>query len=197
MNRQAFGKASIVFTALGILLMLSSNMAAPRAHDKRSYGFSGGVRYFKFTSFSQAPPGDDGSTPSMAMGGNGRFTPERGEVQGGGIYARTNVADPVPRPLLDFGTWQATDIVSFDPVPDGTYGRFTASILVLRIRLFSDVDGSVSTGTLRITCNIRDAGIRTGEPEGFRLTIDDSSFGEFSPLNPIAGLTSIGIEATP
>ncbi len=131
------------------------------------------------------------------MQGAGTFTPERGEVQGRGSYSRNNAADPVPRPALDFGTWQATEIVSFDLVPDGTYGRITAGILVLRIRLFSDVEGSVSTGTFALTCNIGDAGITTGEPEGFRLTIDDTPFGPFRPLTPPSGVSHIGVLATP
>jgi hypothetical protein len=131
------------------------------------------------------------------MQGSGRFTPERGEVQGGGNYVRDNAAIPVPRPVFDFGTWVPTDIVSFDPVPDGTFGRITAGILVLRIRLFSDVDESVSTATLRLICNIGDAGITTAEPEGFVLNIDGTPVGDFRPLSPVVGLTHIGLLATP
>ncbi len=197
MKRQAFGKAAIGLAGLAVLLVLVNTVAAPRAGNRGSQGSSGGVREFRFVAFSHAPPADDGSIPRMGMAGSGRFTPDRGEVQGGGSYTRNNAADPVPRPALDFGTWLPTDIVSFDLVPDGTYGRITSSVLVLRIRLFSDVDGSVSTGTLRLICNIGDAGITTGEPEGYRLTIDDAPFGEFRPLDPIVGITHIGIEATP
>ncbi len=197
MKKQAFNRAAIGVTALAVLLLLVNALAVPRLGSKGSQQANGGVREFRFVSFSQAPRADDGSIPRMSMTGSGRFSPDRGEVQAVGQYERNNAADPVPRPLLDFGTWQATDIVSFDLVPDGTYGRITPSILVLRIRLFSDVDGSVSTGTLRLICNVGDAGITTGEPEGFRLIIDDAPFGEFRPLDPIVGITHIGIEATP
>ena len=197
MKKQAFGKAAIGLAGLAVLLILGNTVAAPRAGNRGSQGSTGGVRVFKFVSFSHAPPADDGSIPRMNMRGDGRFTPERGEVQGGGSYFRNNAADPVPRPILDFGTWQATDIVSFDLVPDGTYGRVTAGILVLRVKLFSDVDGSLSTGTLELVCNIGDAGITTGEEEGYGLTIDGAPFGEFKPLTPAVGLTSLGIEATP
>src|SRR5262249_22699028 len=156
-----------------------------------------GVRVYKFVAFSQAPAAEDGTIPRVAMTGSGRFTPDRGEVQGGGTYVRDDAAEAVPRTVLDFGTWLATEIVSFDLVPDGTFGRITAGILVLRIRMFSDVDGSVSTATLRLICNIGDAGITTGETEGFVLNIDGASFGEFKPLSPVVGITHLGLEATP
>jgi hypothetical protein len=197
LGKTALGKAAVAFTALAVLLTLDTTVAAPRAGYRGGQGSTDGVRVFRFVSFSHADPTPDGDIPRFGMNGSGRFTPERGEVQGAGNYVRNNAADPVPRPALDFGTWQATDIVSFDLVSDGTYGRITSSVLVLRIRLFSDVDSSVSTGTLRLICNIGDAGITTGEPEGFRLIIDDTSFGEFKPLSPPVGLSHIGIEATP
>jgi hypothetical protein len=199
MKKQAFNRAAIGLTALAVLLLLVNALSVPRLGSTGSPQSNGGVREFRFVSFSQAPAADDGSIPRMAMTGSGTFSPDRGEVQAVGQYTRNNAADAVPRPALDFGTWQATDIVSFDLTPDGTYGRITSSILVLRIRLFSDVvvDGSVSTATLRLICNIGDAGITTGEAEGFRLVIDDTSFGEFKPLTPVVGITHIGIEAIP
>lgn len=191
MKRQAFSKAAIGFAALAFLVVLVNTLAAPTAGD------SSGVRVFTFVAFSQADPLGDGTIPRFAMQGSGRFTPERGEVQGGGSYLRDNAADAVPRPVLDFGTWLPTEIVSFHLVPNGTFGRITAGILVLRVRLFSDVDGSVSTATLRLICNIGDGGITTGEREGFVLNIDGTPFGDFKPLSPVVGITYIGLVATP
>ncbi len=197
MKKQAFSKVAIGLAGLAFLLIIVNTLAAPRASSRDHEKYRSGVRVYRFVAFSHADPTEDGGIPRIGMNGSGTFTAERGEVQGGGNYVRDNAADAVPRPVLDFGTWVATDIVSFDLVPDGTFGRITAGILVLRIRLFSDVDGSVSTATLRLICNIGDAGITTGEPEGFRLTIDDTSFGEFKPLSPPLGLTHLGLVATP
>ncbi len=197
MNKQAFSKAAIRLAALAFLLILVNTLAAPTAGNKDRERYRSGVRVYKFVAFSHADTAADGTIPRMGMTGSGTFSAERGEVQGGGNYVRDNAAEPVPRTVLDFGTWLATDIVSFDLVPDGTFGRITAGVLVLRIRLFSDVDGSVSTATLRLICNIGDAGITTGLTEGFRLTIDNTSFGEFEPLSPPLGLTHLGLVATP
>src|SRR5712692_9290994 len=105
MKKQAYSKAAIEFAALAFLLILVNTLAAPRASNRGSQGSSDGVRVFKFVSFSHAPPAADGTIPRMNMRGDGRFTPDSGEVQGGGSYFRNNAADPVPRPLLDFGTW--------------------------------------------------------------------------------------------
>jgi len=190
MKRQDFlKKASVALVALAFILSPANIPAAPSS--------VGDVRVFFFVAHSQAAPLDPHTVPRIGLTGGGRFTPERGEVQGGGSYFRDNAADAVPRPLLDFGTWQPTDIVSFSPVPGGTFGRITAAVLVLHIRLVSDVDSSVSTGTLTLICNIGDAGITTGQTEGFKLTIDGTSFGEFAPLTPVQGITHIGLLATP
>ncbi len=197
MSKQAFSKAAIGLAALAFLLILVNTLAAPMAGSKDRERYRSGVRVFNVLAFSQAAAAEDGTIPRVGMQGKGRFTPDRGEVQGGGNYVRDDAAQAVPRTVLDFGTWLATDIVSFDLVPDGTFGRITAGILVLRIRMFSDVDGSVSTATLRLICNIGDAGITTGETEGFVLNIDGTPFGDFRPLTPAQGLTHLGLEATP
>ncbi len=197
MKKQAFSKVAIGLAGLAFLLIIVNTLAAPRASSRDHEKYRSGVRVYRFVAVSHADPTEDGAIPRFIMTGSGTFTAERGEVQGGGNYVRDNAADAVPRPVLDFGTWVPTDIVSFVLVPDGTFGRITAGILVLRIRLFSDVDESVSTATLRLICNIGDAGITTGETEGFRLTIDDTSFGEFKPLSPPLGLTHLGLVATP
>jgi hypothetical protein len=196
MKKQAFSKVAIGLAGLVFLLIIVNTLAAPRASSKDRERYRSGVRVFSFVAFSEADPIGD-AIPRIAMQGSGRFTPERGEIQGGGSYVRDNAAIPVPRPVFDFGTWVATDIVSFDPVPDGTFGRITAGILVLRIRLFSDVNESVSTATLRLICNIGDAGITTGETEGFVLNIDGTPVGDFRPLSPVVGITHIGLLATP
>jgi hypothetical protein len=192
-RREFLKKVGIGSAVLVFLLILANTLSTPAWAGVEQTN----VRVYRFVAFSHAARAEDGAIPRMGLTGSGTFSPERGEVQGGGNYFRDNAAAPVPRPLLDFGTWVPTEIVSFDLVPDGTFGRVTAGILVLRIRFFSDVDESVSTGTLRLICNIGDADIMTGEPEGFRLTIDDTEFGEFRPLTPAVGLTHLGLLATP
>jgi len=76
----------------------------------------------------------------------------------------------VPRTALDVGTWLATDIVSFNLVPNGTFGRITAATLVLHIKMVSD-GGSVSTAPLRLICNIDDRASRAVTQKGSYSTL--------------------------
>ncbi len=77
----------------------------------------------------------------------------------------------------------------------GTYGRIAASILELQIDLLPDLGPvrKVEGVALRLICNIGAAGITTGEPESFVLTVPGAPFGPFQPLSPVVGLTHISV----
>jgi hypothetical protein len=75
----------------------------------------------------------------------------------------------------------------------GRYGPIVASVLELEVELIVEFPApEVVPGTLRLVCNVEPAGLTTGEPEGFKLTIPNS--GEvFLPVVPPVGLTHIGV----
>lgn len=153
-------------------------------------------------SFSQAPTTTDGVVHRIGMSGAVSFDAEKGVAEGGGTYARFNQASAVPRTIIDSGQWTPTEFVSFkrcghelfcgSATPSGVYDRITAGILELRVNLISDVNGTETPATLRLICNIGAAGVDTGQAEGFTLAIDGTTFGTFTPLTPIVGITHIG-----
>jgi hypothetical protein len=126
----------------------------------------------------------------MALNGDGKFGPKH--VEGGGTFVLFNDApDGTPKPILGFGRWKAKKFVSYTNVA-GSYGPIIASILELEVDLIIEFPApEVVPGTLRLVCNVDPAGLTTGEPEGFTLTITNS--GEvFLPAVPAVGLTHIG-----
>ncbi len=209
MKTRAFTGGAIGAPTLTLLLILVTALAAPRrmsGYEKHDH--QGVHRVFVFVSFSQATT-SDGVAHRIGMQGSGTFNPADGEAAGGGSYSHFDNAAFVPKPLLDSGTWKVTRFVSVafcgqqvfcgSATPSGTYGRITAGILELRVKLISDVNGTVTPATLRLICNIGAAGISTGEAEGY--TLDGTPFGTFTPvLVPAAtgpptplGITHLGI----
>lgn len=189
MKTRAFS-ATIVGTAGLVFLLAFLATLAPlaRTDDGKVH------REFVFVSFSQAPAATGAAVINrFSMAGAGAFDPQKGEAEGGGPYARFNNATlGVPKPILDSGTWTVTEFVSAafcghelfcgSATPTGVYDHITSGIVVLRINLISDVDGTVTPATLRLVCNVGAAGLDTGEPEGFVLTIDGAPFGPFTPV---------------
>ncbi len=209
MKTRAFTGGAIGAPTLTLLLILVTALAAPRRMSGQHNQHNQGVhRVFVFVSFSQATT-SDGVAHRIGMQGSGTFNPADGEAAGGGSYSHFDNAAFVPKPLLDSGTWKVTRFVSVafcgqqlfcgSATPSGTYGRITAGILELRVKLISDVNGTVTPATLRLICNIGAAGISTGEAEGY--TLDGTPFGTFTPvLVPAAtgpptplGITHLGI----
>ncbi len=193
-RKDCLKKTAIRFLALALLLIFATALATPaRAQDEKLH------RVFFFVSTSQAPS-TDRIVHQMAVGGAGAFDPEKREVEGGGSYVHFNNATAGTHvTIIDAGTWEPTEFVSWTPVTsggpngNGTVGRITASILEMHVNLISDVDQSVRPATLRIVCNIGFANISTGQAEGFKLTINGASFGTFVPLSPLRnGITQIG-----
>jgi hypothetical protein len=200
MKKQAFSKAAIG-AVVTVLLILVITLATPGRVNAR-----GMHREFRFVSFSQVT--SDGVVHRIAMSGSGTFNPGDSEAAGRGNYVHfNNTASGVPKPILDSGTWKVTQFVSVafcgqqlscgSATPSGTYGRITPGILELRVELISDVDSTVTPATLRLICNVGAAGIDTGQPEGYTLDIDGTSFGRFTPVlvsgTPL-GITHLGVE---
>ena len=135
---------------------------------------------FIFAAQSRATIG--GETHLVLMGGRGRIGSK--DVEGGGSFNQFKLIDGIPRPLVAAGTWRTRRLVSFNPI--GTYGVFTAGILIMEIELISEIPGKAQArATLEVVCNIGAAGLSTGEDEGFILTVPGVA--RFEPFG--AGIT--------
>ncbi len=193
-TQQLLKKVGIGIAAWAVLLILGTPAWA-------------GTRVFTFVSFSQAATINPGTptevVPRVGMVGSGTFDVAEGEVQGGGTFVLFNNSStvPKPKPIILTGKWVATKIVSYtnkdaSGVPFGSYDHIQSAILVLRIDLHLDNGAVISGATLTIICNIGAAGADTGQPEGYKLTIPGTSFGEFTPVlvpNAAGGMTPLGI----
>jgi hypothetical protein len=183
MKRRDFWKSIGLGSAALAPFPSSSHALAARSEEH-----DGGRRRkragFRFVSVSQAKPVGE-VVPRILMNGCGTFRTS-GEsksckVEGGGSYDLINFASPVPSTILAAGTWEAERVLSFNPI--GTYGVLTAGILELDVDLLQEIpEREEFSATLRIACSLAPAGLDTGEPEGFVLTIPGSPFGPFRPI---------------
>jgi len=175
LDRRSFLKrAGIGSLALGPLPGL---LAAPPA------GARGRAAGFNFTAISRA--GTIGSVVhAVNMAGSG--TIEEDGVEGGGHFQHYDLASAPPRTIITAGAWKAKQLMSFDPI--GTWGVITAGVLVMRIQLRRTIPSpAVVAATLEVVCNVGSAGLDTGQPEGFTLTVPGAPFGAFVPIE--AGIT--------
>lgn len=131
----------------------------------------------------------------IAMNGSGNFT--LGQVDGGGGYTHFNQASGTPKAIIARGTWKATKVVKyttqgtgFTPTAGGTWGAVEAGILELLVDLFPEGGKPIRGATLKIVCNIGQAGLETGSAEGVFLTIPGGP--TFQPLSPRIGITYLG-----
>jgi len=168
------------------------------------------VRYFTFVALTRADAGDD-KKHTIGGGGSGVFDADTGWVRGGGTFEHFDFgAEGVPKPHLGSMKWEATRVVSFTPCtpPDTcttpgetTYGHITAGVVELEVDLYP-AGGEKIAGTLTVICNVGFAGIvnkdpASGDPlpEGYFLAFTHPELGavEFKPLDPIIGVTHIGV----
>ncbi len=182
MDRREFVKrAGVGSVGLGALA------ASPAALGGRP-GFpkGGGHQHFTLVALTRAAPVGDGIDHMMVLEGAGTFKASPGHADGGGNFVHFNWAAPGTTPIAS-GKWEVTDFLTYStPVAD--YGRVRASILTVRAQLEPDAGGSFP-GTLLIACNVGFVPILTGQPEGFKLSLD-------AGLNfnaPFTGLTHISI----
>jgi hypothetical protein len=145
----------------------------------------GNQRHFRFVALS-FPEGEESPTEAMVMEGTGIF--------GGGLSRGTgdfqHISWPPPSTLLGHGLWRERRILSYE-AGFGSLAEIEASILTLRIRMLPGEDTGVDPfpATLKIACNVGPAGINTGLPEGYFLTLPDGT--TFAPAVPAIGLTHI------
>lgn len=125
----------------------------------------------------------------IVVSGQGKFTTS--SVEGsGGFFHFNDAPDQPPKPLLESGTWQAKKFVSF--TEKQVYeGLLRLGVLEIEIDMMPKGKPAITGAKMRIACNVGFAGITTGQPEGFFLTIPGVDYGTFEPLTPGAGLTAI------
>jgi hypothetical protein len=123
------------------------------------------------------------SGESIIMSGCGSFGDRA--VRGGGEFVHFD-GTMIPSPdFIATGNWRATRVLSFQEI--GTWGVGVAGILELEIKLIP-CDAPVIRGvSLVVVCNIGPAGLMTGRPEGYVLTVPGIE--PFSPFHPELGLT--------
>ncbi len=189
MDRRAFlKKAGLGSIALGSAPTLASLLAAPAW----ARSGSNGERHATVVAVSKADT-VDGVDHTAALEGFVKFNPEAATASGSGSFVHfDNAPAGTPKPILGCGRWEVERFVSWNH-DSGRYCRINASILELVVDLIPDSGDPTLDATLRLICNIGPAGIATGKPEGFVLTIPDAPFGSFRPFEPPVGLTHISI----
>lgn len=151
------------------------------------------ARAFQFVAFSRAAT-IDRVVHQVGMAGEGKFDPPSGWIDGGGQFLHLDDASVTPKTIINSGRWKARKILKYEKQV-GTFGRIAASVLEMEIDLLPDLGPvrRIEGVNLRLICNIGPAGLTTGEPEGYVLTVPGAPFGAFRPLTPVLGITHIGI----
>src|SRR5919201_529449 len=120
---------------------------------------------------------------SILMSGCGSFGDH--SVRGGGEFVHFD-GTKIPSPnFIATGSWRATRFVSFTEI--GTWGVGVSGILELKIKLIPCDRPVIRGASLVVVGNIGHAGLTTGRPEGFVLTVPGTK--PFSPFHPEIGLT--------
>jgi len=146
------------------------------------------ARVFYLVAFSKAKSRDH----RIAISGAGGFNPRGGTARGWGTFIHIdNTPAGTPKPVIASGRWRATKFVSYGHEV-GKYGSVRPSIVELLVDLMPEGKPAVRGATLRLICNVGPAGLTTGEPEGFVLTIPGTP-DTFAPLDPVLGITHIGV----
>ncbi|MBI4311639.1 MAG: hypothetical protein HY681_07640 [Chloroflexi bacterium] len=113
---------------------------------------------------------------------------EGDEVEAMGAFTHFFAEGPAPHPIVDSGTWEATELVSFSIL--GTFGAHAAGTLVMDV-IVTRSDGSQVPATMIVNCNIEAAGLDTGMPEGVTIMAEGAVF------EPLGGATLFSMPADP
>jgi hypothetical protein len=124
-----------------------------------------------------------GGGESIIMNGCGSFSDRA--VRGGGEFVHFDGTKIPSPPVIATGSWRATRFLSFTEI--GTFGVNVSGILEIEIKLVPCDGPVVRHASLVVVCNIGVAGLMTGRPEGFTLTVPGMK--PFSPFHPELGLT--------
>jgi len=176
-SRRDFLKKAAVGTAAVALLPSFLNSLAPIARAASQPE----PMTFHFAAVSKAPP-VEGVEHRIAMSGNGLVTP--GNVAAGGSfthYDNTGLKDP--KTVLQSGDWKATDLVDFNLIGTWGNGPFSAGTVEMDVNLNRQFPSElVIPARLKVIANIGSAGLTTGKPQGFTLTIPNAPYGPFTPF---------------
>jgi len=176
-SRREFIKKAAVGTAAAALLPSFISSLAPIARAASQPE----PMTFHFAAVSKAPR-VEGVEHRIAMSGNGLVTP--GNVAAGGSfthYDNTGLKDP--KTILQSGNWKATDLVDFNLIGTWENGPFSAGTVEMDVNLNRQFPSElVIPARLKVIANLGSAGLTTGKPQGFTLTIPNASYGPFTPF---------------
>jgi hypothetical protein len=180
-RREFIKKVGIGSAALASVPTLAHALLGASQDGEKERTASG----FRFVCVSQANRVGQ-VQPRNFMNGCGTF--HGSDAQGGGSYDIFDQLSPIPRTLISAGKWQARRVLSLDVI--GTYGVLAAGIIEMEVRLKQEIPSrEVIHATLRVACSIGAAGLDSGEPEGFTLTIPGGRYGPFRPFEVAPGVT--------
>lgn len=182
MDRREFVKrAGVGSVGLGALVASPAALAGRPGFPKGN-----GHQHFTLVALSRTAAPVDGVDHMMVLEGAGSFKADVGpHADGGGNFVHLDFAAPLAGPIAS-GKWQVNDLLGYS-TPVGDYGRIRASVVTVAVTLRPDAGGSLD-GVLEVTCNVGFAGLFTGNPEGFKLSVGGLDFD-----TAFAGLTHISI----
>jgi len=170
-RREFLKKAGIGSAALATIPALGELLATPVLADNR-------VGYHLVAASAKG-------TERVILAGDGLLTDS--EATGGGTFVHFDVSTGVAI-VKETGTWKARRLHSFTTV--GTpFGMATPGIADMDIDLIPANNQRVE-GRLQIFCDLPTG--NTGEPEGFKLTVNGQTFTQVQPVVVGASLFTLG-----
>jgi hypothetical protein len=163
LNRKSFLRKVALGSVAAASLPAFFDVAAALADDGEGGQGAGGQPLFHFVSLSQANT-VDGIAHPFFMRGDGRIGQRN--VVGSGMSWHADANTPVPRTLLESGSWKAKRLIEYHPI--GTYGSQAAGFLDVEIDLVRDFPSpAVIPALLEVVCNGGFAGLSNpGKDEG-------------------------------
>ncbi len=120
-------------------------------------------------------------------------------VQGGGSFVHFDASKSPGSNVVASGTWRATQLVSFVPVPDptGKGGSVAAGDLIMKVQLLRELPSpAIINATADMVCSLGFADLHVpGKAEGVTVAVPGTPFAEmgtpgpFKPIVPPFGVT--------